>query len=263
MTRPRRGTMMAVGLAGASTMIILASCSSLYSEAPANITPDGATDGTSPDGTQIPEGGADATTILDGAIEGGDGSTCSQPTTAGCACGVVCASGQCSNGGCDPLVFVTRSTFPAVDVGGAADPTARADARCQEASLALRRTPLTKFSAWLSASGKSVAGRFVRSSRPYRLNDVGHSLVARDFEGLASDLLHRIDVADDGSVIQNAVWTGTNRDGTSTASSCMDWSSTVSFGSTGRTSSVTAGWSYDAEMPCSGSYHLYCFEQVP
>lgn len=218
------------------------------------------------------EAGADV--VADTAEAGeADGSTetpdtgCGAPTTPGCSCGVVCASKTCSRGACDPLVFVGSTMFsPKFGMTGAAS-VAAADAACETLAAGIQRTPKVPFRAWFSANGVAVSARFVKSSRPYRVNDTGRSLVATDFRGLADDLKHAINVTENGSVVDGLVWTGTSRDGTWTGNDCNAWSTNQApsdTGSVGRTSLATASWSRDTEAPCdNNTFHLYCFEQLP
>ena len=192
---------------------------------------------------------------------------CTKTTTSGCPCGVLCASNRCSNGGCEPLVFVTSTSFTGRFASGSIQALQVADATCDSLAVNIPRTPKTTFLPWLSGH-QNILDRFMRSTRPYRLSNQARSVIATSFAALASDLQHPIDADETGAQLLGAigVWTGAGRDGSPKTDNCVNWtisappSITGVFGLTDRT---TVSWSEHSSAGCDQSYRLYCFEQLP
>lgn len=231
-------------------------------------TRDGAVVESGMDGTSPPaDGGTQGDAPADGSADVRDAG-CEAATTDGCACGTVCASKVCSDGGCDPLVFVTTQSFAPNFGTTTVTALAVADANCQSIAAQMLPTPTTTFKAWLGAPTMRVDTRFIRSKRPYRLANAGHTIVATSFDALNADLLRAIDVTPDGSMLLSAfeVWTGTDRSGAPTGSDCAGWTSADMTGSAsfGLTNTVTASWTRNSDSGSCGVFRrLYCFEQLP
>lgn len=220
------------------------------------------------DGPEAVDGGNDDASS-DARPDARDGG-CDAETSEGCACGTLCASKVCSDGGCDPLVFVSTETF-AGDFGtNEVTALGFADAQCDSMAAAIPRTPSTTFMAWLGTPTKKVETRFTyRTPRPYRLADNVHSIVAMSFDGFNFDLLHAIDVTANGTALLTAfeVWTGSDRGGAASGLDCAGWTSATAVapptGSYGLTSAKTVLWTRAGDSgSCALRRRLYCFEQV-
>lgn len=197
---------------------------------------------------------------------------CNQRTTQGCPCGVLCASGVCTNGGCDPVVFVTSGSWNGtIPFGGPGGAIARGDGLCTEKAAPLGRAPVTKFYAWLSDDRQSPSTRFMKSVRPYRLPT--GVIVANNFAALSADLNVAIAVTEKKEPLVGdvSVWTGTTRESTSIggppggpySERCSEWTSTAGMGGYGNADSTTTLWTLATSGPCSDLRRLYCFEQLP
>jgi hypothetical protein len=67
---------------------------------------------------------------------------------------------------------------------------------------------------------------------------------------------------ENGAFVSSVAWTGSNFDGTATASTCAGWDSSTGFGSVGSTTS-TLYWGElagDGSLGCGSNARLYCFE---
>ena len=184
------------------------------------------------------------------------------PTDAAVACGV-CASGACTDGGCDPAVFLTSKEYAgAIGDGGVGS----ADQEC--AALAAAAGLPGKFRAWIAtADGSSPATRFEnKSSRPYRLVD--GTRVAADFAALGKTLEAPIALTEKRAAIAFAyVWTAAERKGTAIADGgdCAGWTSSdlAVNGGAGESDDVVEEWTKYNDIACSTLARLYCFEQRP
>lgn len=216
--------------------------------------------------TSTPDVGANDTGTNDDAMAVADAlEDCNRATSAGCPCGLLCASKTCTNGACDPLVFVTKGEWSGTIGSNAAGATgpARASFYCQEAASKFGRSPLTVFRAWMSDLPTAPAGTgFVKSSRPYRLPDGVQ--VAPSFKSFATGLLVPINRTEENAVLPGArVWTGTMWTGQRYDERCGDWATTVGTGGYGSTDANNEGWSLSGNANCTDALHLYCFEQLP
>lgn len=211
--------------------------------------------------------GGDATlahpVVPDGArdVSAGDAHPSADAADAADACGT-CASGSCSDGGCDPAVFLSSREYTgAIGDGG----VIAADDEC--ASLAKAAGVPGAFRAWLaSADGASPASRFIKSSRPYRLLD--GTLVAADFSALSKTLATSFGLTEQRTAVAFAyVWTAAERDGTPIAGGgdCSGWSTSDSaiVGGSGESDDVVEEWTKFEDIACSTKARLYCFEQRP
>ena len=240
------GTALALG---AAACLHLASCSSEEGGDPsadAAVAPDVAVDGHVVDAAAA-DSAADAGGPADAAVD---------------ACGV-CASGACTDGGCDPAVFLTSKEYAgAIGDGG----VVAADQEC--ATLAAAAGLSGKYRAWLAmADGSAPASRFEnKSTRPYRLVD--GTRVAADFASLGKTLEAPIGLTEQRTAIAFAyVWTAAERNGTSIADGgdCAGWTSSDAAvnGGAGESDDVVEEWTKYADIACSTMARLYCFEQRP
>ena len=153
--------------------------------------------------------------------------------------------------------FVTSTTYNG-SLGGLAGADAKCQARAGAASLG------GNWTAWLSTSAVDAKDRI--PGVEYRLVD-NTTVVCTD----QSDLLDgspdaNIDKNEFGASSNPNVWTGTNSNGTKTASTCSDWSSTGGLGLYGANDFPVSSmvWSFRSTDACSDSnLRLYCFEQLP
>ena len=158
-------------------------------------------------------------------------------------------------------IFVTSATYGA-DLGGLAG----ADAECQ--ALADAEGLGGTFLAWLSDSTDSPSTRFVQGSRPIEL--VNGDRVARGWDDLTDGTLqYPIDRDESGTFrLLEGVWTYTTTAGGIPSDpghgSCADWTSTSPSLTTvqGETGKGSQEWTEAYAFSCSGTYRLYCLENV-
>jgi hypothetical protein len=154
-------------------------------------------------------------------------------------------------------VFVT-STLHQGNLGGLAG----ADAICQELAGAAGLSGT--FKAWLSDATTSAADRLTHATVPYvRVDDIK---VADDWTDLVDGVLDEpISIDENGApVSRNAVWTGTDDDGSNPAlETCEGWTSAAGDlnGEAGSPHAVDRSWTTGPRISCSASLPLYCFEQ--
>ena len=168
------------------------------------------------------------------------------------------------------FAFVSSAQYkgdftPMIDNPGALAGLELADARCQQ--LASAANLPGNYKAWLSTSDESPTTRFdTRYTGLYRLRSDGAPIVAMAWQGLTSGtLLHAIDADENGSNLQENVWTNTLPDGTKASDThCSAW--TVNDDTTtivGKSSTTDATWTnLGAGQFCSDPRRLYCFEDL-
>ncbi|OGH14566.1 MAG: hypothetical protein A3H50_01410 [Candidatus Levybacteria bacterium RIFCSPLOWO2_02_FULL_37_10] len=154
-------------------------------------------------------------------------------------------------------VFITSTIYNG-NLGGLAG----ADVKCQERVTAAGLGGSWK--AWLSDDSISAGSRLTHNSGSYEL--INGSKIADSWEDLTDFSLDApINISELNTTVNNPwVWTNTFGDGTIRQinnSSCINWSSTSSGGSTGDSSRTDGGWSDFGAIVCSSSRPLYCFEQ--
>ena len=69
----------------------------------------------------------------------------------------------------------------------------------------------------------------------------------------------------DPNCAEEAVWTGTNADGTLGISNCEDWTATMdNAGLTGQLGATDEAWTQGpCQVACEAVLHIYCFEIDP
>jgi hypothetical protein len=208
--------------------------------------------------------GADAADAADGA-DAADAAT-------GCPGSVVCASGRCTAGKCEPLVFVSMQTFKGNGLAGG-DPGFAADQKCADEGKLI--VPLAQFFAWFGGSSTPVARQLRLVPRPYWTPGTGGLVrVADNAAGLTAPLLQPI-ARRDGSVAVAPPWTNVTAAGTlltATDKSCASWTdgTTGGLGAIGDPKATGAGgWAAHEVVPgtyqvagCDALRPLYCFEDV-
>jgi len=190
--------------------------------------------------------------------------------------GASCRGGSCRGGSCvaAPLacgvggpcrVFLSSTTYDG-NLGGLSG----ADAKCQ--GLAAAAGLPGAYRAWLSDATSSPSSRFVPSGGPYRL--VNGTTIAANWTDLTDGtLLAPIDVTETGGGLgaTATAWTYTAFTGHAYGDDnhCQNWSTNVGvpntipiiLGSAGDAPNTDSTWTHVASIPCSFSYHLYCFQQ--
>jgi hypothetical protein len=157
----------------------------------------------------------------------------------------------------DQLVFVSSSGTHTGSLGGFAGGDAICGDLAQSAGL-----PGT-WVAWLSNAGIDAGDRVLGNGPFVRTDDVQ---VAADRAVLLSGTLEaaisRTETGDpfDGT---NNVWTGTNGDGTRSGNTCEGWNTAdpMIFGTAGLADQTSSSWTSDGLAICSGTRHIYCFQQ--
>jgi hypothetical protein len=213
------------------------------------------------------DGGADV--LGDATADGGtssDASLDAEPDGPSFSC-ASCASKHCqSDGGCDPLVFVTNAAFAGNFAAGTVEGVQRADGFCDSAAAGKLAG---KFLAWMSGANVNPQSRFTKTTRPYWLPN--NTKVADSYEALkTSGPLVPINIDEANVMLPNGAraWTGTTTGGLSKAQTCSDgfgdWRSGSAKGMLGETHLTTYQWTDAAEGTCgSVTAHIYCFEQQP
>ncbi|MCA9493379.1 MAG: hypothetical protein KC621_25785 [Myxococcales bacterium] len=140
--------------------------------------------------------------------------------------------------------------------------TAGADAAC--ASAASNAGLTGTWIAWLGTSGATSSSRFTGNGPWARTGD--GAIVANDLTDLLDGTLGAA-IRDDanGNPVSGVVWTGSLADGTTTATTCTDWTSAgFDDGTFGDPTSTTSDWSSSATSPGPCAFFqagVYCFEQ--
>jgi len=208
------------------------------------------------------------------------------------ATGPVCAANEVllgAGGGCISIVnlvamgtprtfFVTSETFKGNLVSEAKEvfPNRCAtvtlgleagDCICQATADGAPLVPAGTYKAWLSDQTGSPSSRFTKSLGPY--NKVDGLPIASSYANLVggADLLSKPNVDEAGAVVpHNAVWTGTQPDGSSAGADCSSWTGALS-GAFGVPDNLDLRWTDDpdisptlCEIP-NLQAGIYCFEQ--
>jgi len=117
------------------------------------------------------------------------------------------------------------------------------------------------YKAWLSDGTTDARDRFAEGGAWVRTD--GLKIADSKADLLDGELLASINL-DDTNHYRGiwAVWTGTNADGTANANHCGNWQSTAGNGRTGRSNTVSAGWTADQSGVSNScnfmSARLYC-----
>jgi hypothetical protein len=151
-------------------------------------------------------------------------------------------------------VFVTNNTWTG-NIGGLSG----ADAKCMLAANAARLNGT--WMAWLSSNSTSASSRLYHyTTGVYRLDGIK---VANNWNDLTDGtLLAPINITERRQVVQSPkVWTGTNTTGAKYAPFCGNWASASGNGTIGNAFRKDYRWTVEGKEACSGTKHLYCFEQ--
>lgn len=142
---------------------------------------------------------------------------------------------------------------------GDANGLAAGDAICRGEAAAAGLPLAMSYRAWLSASAVPARGRFDFDGPWYRVDGVR---VATSVADLADGFLDApIQMTATGTELGfESVWTGTHPDGSSTGSTCGDWSSVSASGTFGVTAAAEPRWSESFfSAGCgAGNLHLFC-----
>jgi hypothetical protein len=160
---------------------------------------------------------------------------------------------------CERFVFVTSTTYNG-NLGGLSG----ADALCQVRAEASTSTSIRAktFRAWLSTPTAAAVATHVHGTGLYRRSD--GAIVATGFFDLVDGVLAQPIALDElGNAATGTVWTGTNLNGSSSASTCDGWTSASSgvIAQRGIAEGTSKVWTDDTTGPCDTSSRLYCVEQ--
>jgi surface protein len=156
------------------------------------------------------------------------------------------------------IVFATQETYSLDNFGSISD----ADQICQD--LAEGKAPGT-YKAWISSSTESVNERFYHSTLAYKLPsgtkiaDNYYNIINGQIE---NDINQNISAEE---ISYNYFWSGTNYDGTSNESNCLEWSSNAEYEDGFGTSKEKTNWNsgIGISTECSqGNLGLLCIEQI-
>ena len=175
-----------------------------------------------------------------------------------------CPSGSAGMCRCPPGVpcgpsafnraFVTSTTHVPGSLGGTAMADAICNARASAAGLS------GTYVAWLSSSSSNVATRLGSASGWVRTD--GRPFAASREDLFAGRLLHPLEVDQTGALVtltdQGVVATGTSMSGTTTGSTCSDWTSTAGQAGGGRLDSSLRGWTVGFLPSCANPSRIYC-----
>ena len=128
------------------------------------------------------------------------------------------------------------------------------------------------YRAWLSSTEIHAVDRVVQTKpAPLRRVDL-EVVVATPADLVGGTLLVPIAVTEGGELLnldpncaEEAVWTGTNADGTLGISNCEDWTATMdNAGLTGQLGATDEAWTQGpCQVACEAVLHIYCFEIDP
>jgi len=127
--------------------------------------------------------------------------------------------------------------------------------------------PTGTYQAWLSTSTLNAVTK-MGSARGFIRTD-GQPFADTIADITAGRILHPLNLDERGNVVGSGadyVWTGTTNAGTTSTSTCSDWTSTLTteLGMVGLVVSGPFGWSDAGEFPCtvleSSGPLLYCFD---
>lgn len=202
-------------------------------------------------------------------------------TAAYCGDGKVQAGEVCDDGNGDEydgcpntckgdrhLVFVTNGAWSGNLTENNYVGLAGADRKCQTEAEGSGLTG--EYKAWLSTKQSPVTMRLaplLNTDKPFVLRNT--STIAGNWADLTdSQLTSVIDRGPNKEVISASVWTQTAADGVmlfGPVEACSNWQATqigdsVLFGGAGTTELSTKHWTANVALPCTESYHLYCFQ---
>ncbi len=172
------------------------------------------------------------------------------------------------------IVFTTSEQYQGIQLGGVEG----ADAIC--ASAASRAGLAGDFKAWISQLGNSATDRLTHSTKPYILVNRTTKVADSWVDLLNFDLLHAIDLDENGAAlvpqgisITAPVWTATGIDGRATSwmpapnfprPDCAHWTDSfeLAAGYLGIWTDTGTAWTAaSAAFACDETAHLYCFQQ--
>ena len=136
---------------------------------------------------------------------------------------------------------------------------AAGDSICRNEAHAAGLDDPDSFRAWLSDDSVDAIDRFENEGPWVRLD--GARIAASKAELTSGSLFVPNNVSAAGEYEWRTVHTGTNADGSSSGSDCINWTSSDSevLGNTGTTNLQLSGWTGTGDRPCNGLRNLYCF----
>lgn len=240
---------------------------------------DDATNTETKDASRDADAGADADADADAfvpppIVDAGLDAAYTSPGSVKCGC----QTGFCTNGVCDPLVFITREGHHGIFTNSPTDPVPgveRADEYCQ--SLAAGAGFKGRFRAWIAmAPNDHPKDRIQGFITPYRRRD-GRIVVDNfaGFQGGQSVLKSPINIDQEGGVAPDttAVWTGLKLFGVVSDFDCNSWANNIGFGTVGIVNDCSkssgncdhqwssAGTDNNGERRlCTEALRLYCIQ---
>jgi|LULF01.1.fsa_nt_gb hypothetical protein len=180
------------------------------------------------------------------------------------SCGEAAGDGEGSDGVSvsSHRIFVSSSTHTG-NLGG----TSGADSICK--NLASQAGLVRTYSAIISDNTNSAKNeRLVFSGAIYTVDASGQqNLVANSGSALwntdSTDLLNEINLDENGNIVNDNVWSGTDSDGGSLNTNCSSWTSSLvsESGFSGQSSSATSEWIEAIPKNCNETLRIYCVSQ--
>lgn len=157
------------------------------------------------------------------------------------------------------LIFASSRTYAA---GSAIGSVANADNECNEMATAagINTAAGTGFMAWISSSASNVLVRLGATARGWVRMD-GKPVFDSQAEIQAHQIWHPINRDESGQPVttDRFVATGTSGNGTTAASTCLDWTAgTGQFGNFGNVGNGPSGWTAENNFGCAMTLRLYC-----
>ncbi len=148
-------------------------------------------------------------------------------------------------------VFVTSASY-ASDFG-----LAGADANCQAAADSANLGGV--WTAWLSTSNTPAKSRI--GDHRYVLVNTSIVVAENKADLIDGSLENKIELNELGNPTSTVTWTGTLEDGSASADTCSDWTSTEGSARFGFAAYADARWTSWVSMSCGEQVSLYCFEK--
>lgn len=229
----------------------------------------GGTDGDEGASTALVSATTSTGAETDGLTSGSTSPSESTGEPAGCGPEAECDDAKqanCFNCARDRLVFVTSEQYQG-DFGSMPGLDDRCNQLADKAGLLIGKDK--RFNVWISTSDVDAIDRFYHSPGRYVL--VNGEIFAESWEAIvAGELLHPLNIDENGAEHNSIVWTDTRPDGRKVAGSthCDDWSSSElsTEANYGYSSESDGQWTHvvDGTSPtyCTEVASLYCIEFV-
>lgn len=158
------------------------------------------------------------------------------------------------------LVFATSEVYAGDFMG-----ITKADGKCKALAAAAEFENPTKFVAWISLPGDSIASRI--DHLPFRYVRPDGVIVAHGWEELTKGKLKAPIELDEWGMVASGTsafaWTSTLSNGEAAPGDpCLGWTTVLlgKMGGVGAVSATDDDWTNSMAIPCSAKAHLYCIE---